>query len=309
MDSNNPIPAIDLEPIIDPMPIIDTHQHLWDRNLFHLTWLDGPLDRDFLLADYAEATTGLNVVKTVYMEVNMGPALVAAEADYVIGLCQREDNPLAAVVLGGDPAGAGFSEYARNLREQPFVVGVRQILQDRTSGTCLRPEFIAGVRLLGELGLSFDLCIRPRELSDAVQLVDSCPGTQFILDHCGNADPGVVSGQRTSDPGSTYQHDADQWRQDIAALSERKNVVCKISGVIAQIRQPWSAADLAPTVDHCLDSFGPNRVIFGGDWPVCILGAPLSAWALALLEVISTRSGKNQLKLMHDNAVRIYGLS
>jgi L-fuconolactonase len=95
---------------------------------------------------------------------------------------------------------------------------------------------------------------------------------------------------------------------DITALAQRPNVVCKISGIVARARAGWSAQDLAPTINHCLDAFGPDRVIFGGDWPVCTLGAPYRAWVEALKAIIAHRSETDQRKLLHDNAVHIYRL-
>ena len=159
--------------------------------------------------------------------------------------------------------------------------------------------------------MSFDICIRPGELSDAVQLVDLCPDTQFILDHCGNADPKIVNDSVVSvqDENDPFAHSKQQWLDDISALAERANVVCKISGIVARAPEVWTAADLAPTINHCLDSFGSDRVIFGGDWPVCTINATYSDWATALREVIAERSEEEQRKLLHDNAVKLYRLA
>ena len=294
------------------LPIIDTHQHMWDRNIFNLTWIEGAgsLNADFLMSDYLEASRGINVVKTVYMEVDVDPQQQLKEAEYVSELSQRPDNPMAAAVVSGRPAAEDFAAYARVLAADPSIKGIRQVLHTPTTppGTCLEKGYVEGVRLLGELGLSFDICIRPGELGDAVQLVDQCPDTRFILDHCGNADPLVVSGARESAADDPFEHGREQWQRDMAALGQRENVVCKVSGIVARVPAEWSAQDLAPTVDHCLDSFGPDRVVFGGDWPVCTLGAPLSAWATALREIIADRSEAEQLKLLHDNAARLYRL-
>ena len=95
---------------------------------------------------------------------------------------------------------------------------------------------------------------------------------------------------------------------DIRAIAACPNTVCKISGIVARARPGWTPADLAPTVNHCLDAFGPDRVVFGGDWPVCLLGAPFGAWAAAVREIIAGRPEADQRKLLHDNAVALYGL-
>jgi L-fuconolactonase len=299
------------------LPIIDTHQHLWDLNKFRLPWTDSvpPLAHNFLTEDYLAATQGLNVVKAIYMEVDLDPSQQVAEAEMVIDLCQRDDTPTVAAVVSGRPADAdGFKAYITRFKDSPYIKGVRQVLHGKSTppGYCLQPSFVRSIQLLGELGLYYDLCTRPAELSDAVKLVDQCPETQFILDHCGNAEFNIVAELDAAakiDPTDVYWHTRQQWMDDIRALAERPNVVCKISGIIARARAgDWTASDLAPTINHCLDSFGPDRVVFGGDWPVCTLGAPYAAWLNALKIVIRNRSEVDQRKLLHDNAARIYGV-
>ena len=295
------------------LPIFDTHQHLWDRTVLDLDWTAdaGPLDDDFVMSDYMEATAGLNIVTTVYMEVDAGPGQALKEVDYVLDLCRDSANPMQAAVIGGNPSADAFEEYVHSFVGEDRVRGVRQVLHgaEFPRGTCLEPAFVSGVRLLGELNLSFDICIRPKELADALALVKECPQTVFILDHCGNADPNVVNGSKRSEPGTMYEHGAEQWRRDMGDLAERDNVVCKISGIIAQVSDPWTPEDLAPTIDYCLEAFGADRVMYGGDWPVCTLGAPLEAWMQAVLAVTSGRGEEVQRKLLHDNATRIYDLT
>ena len=298
-------------------PVIDTHQHQWDSSRFDLPWLKGagpPLGSDHLMSDYLTVTESLNIVKTVYMEVDMSPDQRQAEADYVIGFCERDDNPMAAAVIAGDPSTSGFEEYLRQFAGSPYIKGVRLVLHvaQAERGKCLGDDFVNGVQLLGQLGLSYDLCLRPGENEDGIQLVDKCPDTQFIVDHCGNADPNVVGGLVTptaDELRDTSVHSADQWKRDMAEYARRDNVICKISGIVARAPVGWSAANLAPTVNHCLDSFGPDRVIFASDWPVCTLAAQLVEWVGALEEIVSTRSERDQQKLFHDNAVRVYGLN
>jgi len=295
------------------LPIIDTHQHLWDLSKFRLPWAADValLNRSYVTADYLAATAGLNVVKAVYMEVDVASDQKLAEAEYIIDLCQRDDNPTVAAVISGYPSEPGFADYINRFAGNPYVKGLRQVLHvpETPRGYCLTPAFVAGVQRLGELGMSFDLCMRADELADAMKLVDQCPNMQFILDHCGNADPYIVAGTTTAnDAANPPDHTRSQWIDDIQALAQRSNVVCKISGVVARVRPGWTAQDLAPTINHCLDAFGPDRVIFGGDWPVCTLGAAYNEWVNALKTVIAPRREAEQRKLLHDNALRIYGL-
>ncbi len=183
------------------LPIIDTHQHLWDLSKFRLPWAAGVelLNRSFVTSDYLAATEGLNVVKAIYMEVDVAPDQKNAEADYIIDLAQGNDNPTVAAVIAGYPGTDCFQDYISRFNGNPYIKGLRQVLHgaDTPPQHCLQPDFVRDIQLLGELGLSFDLCLRPGELAHGVQLVDQCPGTRFIVDHCGNADPYVVARPNT----------------------------------------------------------------------------------------------------------------
>lgn len=281
-------------------PIIDTHQHLWDRRELKLDWIapGSVLDRDFLPADYAQATAGLGVVQAVYMEVDVTPAQQTLEAKEITALCRSGSGPTKAAIISGRPADEGFGQYLDQFRDVKEIKGLRQVLHASTTppGYCLSKDFMAGIQELGRRGLSFDLCMRAPELADGVKLAQACPGTQFILDHCGNPD--------------VKQKPTTQWLKAIEALAALPNVAGKISGVIAGIDPKKPVADqLAPFVNHMWDSFGPDRVVFGGDWPVCLLGGSYGTWVSALRSIASSRSKADQQKLFHDNALRVYRLA
>jgi L-fuconolactonase len=288
-------------------PVVDTHQHLWDLSKFRLPWQknEPKLARNHLMSDYLRATTDLGevdgrparIVKTVYMEVDVEPSQQRAEADYVLDLCGRADNPMVAAVVSGRPASDGFAKYLDGFANNVRIKGLRQVLHvpSTPAGYCLDKAFIRGIRLLGERSLSFDLCMRPGELRDAAKLIDECPGTRFILDHCGN--------------GDVQAKDRAQWEKDLAAVAERKNVVCKVSGIVVTAKpEQWRAEDLTPIVKHTLAVFGPDRVMFGGDWPVCTKTATFRQWFQALAAIVRDRGAEEKRKLFHDNAVRFYGL-
>jgi L-fuconolactonase len=288
--------------------IIDTHQHLWDLTNFKPPWLNGAEDvlrRNYRTQEYLEATRGLNV-KTVYMEVDLDPSQHMAEAEHVVELSRSEEHPTIAAVVGGRPASPEFAKYVQVLKKSPEVKGVRQVLHGGSTpaGYCLKENFVRGIRLLGESDLSFDLCMRPAELLDGARLAELCPDTRFIVDHCGNADPKAFA-KSAKEP----THDPEAWRRAMDTLAKRPNTICKISGIVARAPEGWTAADLAPIVNHCLDAFGPDRVVFGSDWPVCLLGAMLRQWVNALREIVSSRPAEHQQKLWRDNAVQRYGLT
>jgi predicted TIM-barrel fold metal-dependent hydrolase len=285
-----------------PVPIVDTHQHLWDLNVLNLPWVRSSttLNRSFLPADYQRATAGLNVVRAVYMEVAAPPEQQQREAEYIVALCARSNTPTCAAVIGGQPTAAGFRAYITRFAGSPFVKGVRHGFSGVTDA------LVRGVRLLGELGMCFDICVPASRLGEGVQLVERCPDTRFVVDHCGNADPTAF----VVPAGANPAHDPDRWRRHMAALAGHKNVVCKISGIVARApKDTWTAADLAPIVNHCLEVFGPDRVLFGSDWPVCTRVARYREWVVALREIVAGRNAEFQRKLFHDNAVRFYGLA
>jgi L-fuconolactonase len=282
------------------IPIIDTHQHLWDLNQFKLAWVtpESPLNHCYLLSDYTRESEGLNIAKTIYMEVDVVEAQQPDEARWILDLCDKEKAIPCAAVISGRPNSDGFKAYLDKFRDRKALKGVRQVLHvaSTPSGYCLDPNFVAGMKLLGERGLTFDLCIKPGELPNVAKLLDQCKDTQFILDHCGNP--------------SLQDKDLAPWKADLARVAERKNVVCKVSGVIATAKKGgWKPDDLAPIVNAVLDTFGPDRVMFGGDWPVCTLGASLREWVEALRTVVAGRPEADRRKLFHDNAAKVYRLA
>lgn len=294
------------------IPIVDTHQHLWDLSQVQPPWLTGApkiLSQSYGLAEYARATEGLNVVQAVYMEVDVSPEDHVKEADTLINICRTAKSPTIAAVISGRPGEASFAPYIRSYSKEKEIKGVRQVLHAESAkkGLCLEPQFVKSVQLLGELGLSFDLCMRPSELSDGLALAKKCPGTRFIVDHCGNASPNAFLPESARKDKAS--HDPQQWRDDIKALAHQDNVICKISGVIASAPAGIPFAEsLAPIVNHCLDSFGPDKVIFGGDWPVCLLGGSYKDWVMSLRQIIADRPVADQKKLLHENARKFYGL-
>lgn len=283
------------------IPIVDTHQHLWDLSKLKLAWVkEGePLAHSFTPKEYAEASQGLNIVKTVYMEVDVVEADQQKEVDYLIELIKSKSSPTVAAVVGGRPnKGDDFKKYVAQFKGSPYIKGLRQVVHTEHTppGYSTTKEFIAGVRHLGEMGLSWDICQRPADLGDADKLVSECPNTRFILDHCGNAP--ILDAKKM-----------EQWKKDIAKVAAHKNVMGKVSGIIASVKKgDWTVDQLAPAVNHTIEVFGWDRVMWAGDWPVCTLGAPLKDWVAAAKKIVQDKSEEQQKKLFHDNAVKFYGL-
>lgn len=283
----------------DRIGIVDTHQHLWDLKRLTLPWLPttGPLAGDHTMADYLRATEGLGIERTVYMEVDVAPDQHRDEAAYALSLCGKRGSPMVGAVIGGRPASPDFGQYMAAFRGNPRVKGLRQVLHAPTTpqGYCLQPEFVKGIRLLGEMGLVFDVCLPAAYLDDADRLAELCPDTRLVLDHCGN--PNVQAGIQ------------DSWKRSMDRLARRPNMTCKISGIVASAKRgAWSAETLAPFVEHCRSAFGPDRIVFGTDWPVCTLVASPREWIEALRQIIAPWPTADRRKLLRDNAVRVYRL-
>jgi L-fuconolactonase len=292
--------------IVIPNTIIDTHQHLWDLDQFTLPWLtrgEEPLGKSHTVTTYAEATKDYPVAVSIYMEVDVIAEQKRDEAAYIFALCADPTTTLAGAVVGGDPAQSDFAEYLEQLialdAGRGYLKGVRQVLHGGLPPDyCLSDAFIAGIKLLGAHNLSFDFCLRPDNLQNAALLAQQCPNTRFILDHCGNP-------LLHPDTPENWQI----WRTGMQALAACPNVVaCKISGIIAQAPENWTPEDLAPSVYETQEIFGPDRVMFASDWPVCTVRASLSAWIEALLLLVKDWPKAEQRALFSENARRVYGI-
>jgi len=276
------------------MPLVDTHQHLWDLNRFPYSWTNGipALHRSFLIDDYASAAAGLGIAKTVFVECDVDEPHLLAEARHLQALAER--HPLiAGIVASGRPERDGFRSHLEELARLPKVRGVRRVLHTQPDALSAEPRFAENLRLLPEFGFTFDLCVLARQLPAGIDLVRRCPQVTFILDHCGVPD---VKG-RALDP----------WREHIRTLAALPNVACKLSGLIAYADPArWTVDDLRPWVEHVLECFGWDRVVWGGDWPVCTLAAPLARWVEATRRLTRGATAVQRAQLFHRNAERIY---
>jgi predicted TIM-barrel fold metal-dependent hydrolase len=280
------------------MQIVDTHQHLWDIDLFRYSWLDSvpQLNRSFRMVDYLSAVQGLNVVKSVHLEADVDEPYMLKETRHLLALAERADNPLEGIVACGRPESENFKSYLDKITAYPKVKGIRRVLHTQPDAVGQGATFLKNVAALTEYGLSFDICVLARQLPIAVNLVSRCPDAVFILDHCGV-------------PQVKEKH-LDPWRSHITEIARFPNVSCKISGLVAYAdSERWTAEDLRPFVEHVIAAFGWDRVLFGSDWPVCTLSASYRQWVEALHALTHEAGETNQKKLFYDNAVRVYRLS
>ena len=288
-------------------PIIDTHQHLWDLDKFKLPWIapgDTLLKKNYLIPEYRKAAEGLNVVKAIYMEVDVAPDQQNAEADFVIALCEKKAGPTTAAVIGGRPEAEGFRDYITRFKGSRFVKGVRSVFPKDAAANA---RFLDGLRLLGDLGFCYDLLLGSEQMLDAAKVVDACPNTRFILDHCGNASTSWFGRAAEKDPARMNHRRT--WRDGMAALADKRNVICKISGVAESgAVEDANLERIAPIINHCILRFGEDRIIFASNWPVCLKAVTFADWVEMLRELIDPRGEAFARKLFHDNVEKFYGL-
>jgi len=280
------------------MKIVDAHQHLWDLDLFHYAWLkDLPvLNQSFRMNDYCDATKGLAIEKSVHLEADVDEPFMVDETNYVLRLADRADNPLEGVVACGRPESEEFKTYLERILGHPKLKGIRRILHTQPDDLGQSETFVENVNSLAGYDLSFDLCVLARQLPLAIRLVSRCPDVTFILDHCGVP--------------QVREKILDPWRANIQAIAKFPNVFCKISGLVAYADPlNWTGEDLRPYVEHAIECFGWDRVLFGSDWPVCTLSASYQQWVDALVSLTRGAGEVNQKKLFRENAIRIYRLA
>jgi L-fuconolactonase len=183
-----------------------------------------------------------------------------------------------------------------HFRAQGCLVGVRHLVQDEPRPHFLeRDDFRRGLRELGPRELVFDLLVRERQRAEALHLVRDFPAQRFVLDHLGK--PPV------------RRRELDPWRSQMADFARCPNVHCKLSGLATEAGPEWGEQDLAPYVDVALETFGPARLLFGSDWPVCLLAGDAARVAAAHLEPLRRLSPSEFRAVTHENAVHVYRLS
>jgi L-fuconolactonase len=246
-------------------PIIDAHQHVWDPAVRPQPWLDSdeelaPLRRKFAVADLARVAAEAGVTSTVVVQTVTEPT----ETPELLALAHT--GPLVAAVVGWtDMTHRGIADAIAELRAAPggeFLAGIRHpLLTEPDPGWLARRDVLQGLAALAAAGLTFDLVLRPGQLASAVQAAADTPELVFVLDHLGNVDV-------TASPVQSADTVPDQaWAASFRALAALPNTVCKLSGILTQA----PVESLRPYFDLALACFGPRRLMFGSDWPVCTL--------------------------------------
>jgi L-fuconolactonase len=273
---------------------IDAHHHLWCYEKEGYAWI-GPqmttLARDFLPDDLQRELTGSGVHGSVAVQARQS----LDETRWLLDLAA--DSSVIRGVVGWAPiASPEFPGTLEGL--QPFgkLKGLRHVIQDEPDDEfILRPGFNAGIALLKQHALVYDILIFERHLRAAISFVDRHPGQIFVLDHA--AKPRIRERQ------------LEPWRSNMRELARRENVYCKVSGLVTEAHwTEWGPADLQPYMDVVLEAFGPRRLMAGSDWPVCLLAATHQKWFSTLQSFIAPLSSAEQEMILGGVATEVYSL-
>jgi L-fuconolactonase len=276
----------------EPIRVVDAHVHLWDPGRLRYTWLDGTeLDR-LIDASTLRAASG-TVTDFVVVQADCADTQGLAEVGWLVEQSGQLPGLRGIVAFAPLERGAGVRDYLGTLRAIPSVVGVRRLIQDERPGFAVADRFLDGVAALADFELTFDVCVRSSQLDEAIELVRRTPDVQFVLDHVGKPRIGA---------------DPSRWRLQIAELAARRNIVCKLSGLMTEIVSgPTGAEAVEPYLAHALAEFGPARCLFGSDWPVMTLAASYSDW---LDLVVSLVPGEDDRRaVLAGTAEQVYALS
>ena len=281
-------------------PIIDSHVHLYDPNQLRFSWMDSQpkLNRRHDMSDFDQARSQVEVEGLVFVEVDVDRwGLHLDEAEWVQALADTEPRIKGICAAAPLEYGEAVAKDLEKLVTHRSVKAVRRLIQSETeAGFCLQANFIAGVKQLSHYGLSFDLGIKHWQLPDAIELVKQCPEVNVVLNHIGK--PAIKEGL------------LEPWKSDLKNLAALPNVWCKLSGVVTEAdHNHWNREQLRPYIDHVIECFGFDRLMYGGDWPVATLTYEYPQWVDIIDEVVSGCSEQEQTQLYRDTAIGFYRLS
>ncbi|MEU6197248.1 amidohydrolase family protein [Streptomyces sp. NPDC047061] len=274
---------------------IDAHHHVWDLSVRDQDWIAGPelqpLRRNFTVEDLEPEAAAAGVTRTVLVQT----ITVPEETPEFLALADAHDL-VAGVVGWTDLTRPDVAEELARLRELPggsYLKGIRHQVQGEPDPEwLLRPDVGRGLTALADAGLVYDLIVQPQQLPAAVKAAETHPRLTFVLDHLGK--PPIAAGTR------------EPWASAVRALAALPHTVCKLSGMVTEADPAsWTVDDLRPYADTVLDAFGPDRLMFGSDWPVCVLAGSYGEVFDAATELIAPA---DRTAVFETTATRVYGL-
>ncbi|MDX6766597.1 MAG: amidohydrolase family protein [Candidatus Methylacidiphilales bacterium] len=272
---------------------IDAHQHFWRYSADEYGWIDDAMAhirRDFLPEDLETEMRGAGVDGVVSVQARTS----VEETTWLLEQAVR--HPWICGVVGWLPlAEATLQKELDRFAGHPKLKAVREVMQGRPPGALLEPAFSSGVARLREYGLAYDILIFARQLEEAAAFVDRHPGQVFVLDHI--AKPDIRGGGM------------DAWARGLRDLARRPDVYCKVSGLVTEAEwKSWTPDSLRPYWEVVLEAFGPSRLMFGSDWPVCLVACGYGRWKETVCEWIGKFSADEQNRVLGGTAVEAYRL-
>ena len=270
---------------------VDAHHHVWDLARGDYGWLtpDLAIHRDYMLADFRPLLG--DIAATVLVQA----APTEAETAFLLDVAARSDNLVRGVVGWADLAAPDAPARIAALSRNGTLKGLRPMLQDITdTAWILRSNVRPALQAMAQHGLRFDALIRPRHLPMMLELAASHPNLLIVIDH--GAKPAIAQG--------TFQ----PWAKDIARVARDTEAFCKLSGLVTEAASDWRVDDLRRYVDHLIDCFGPQRLMWGSDWPVVVLGGGHTAWCAASQELLRGLDEASRDAIFGDTACTFYSL-
>jgi len=273
---------------------IDAHQHFWSYSAAEYPWIGKGMERlahDHLPKDLATLAAAEGIGGTVAVQARQS----LEESRWLLELAAA--NPLIRGVVGWvDLRSTHVEDQLREVAEHPKFVGVRHVVQDEPDLRFLLGEsFLHGIGKLATFGLTYDLLLYPQQLPAAAEFVGRFPEQPFVLDHL--AKPRIKAGE------------LDPWRHDLEALAAHGNVLCKLSGLVTEAAwQGWKRTDFTPYLEVALETFSPERLMFGSDWPVCTLAAEYADVIAIVRDFLTPLAAAEREAILGGNATRFYSL-
>ena len=273
---------------------LDSHQHFWKFNTAEYGWMksDWPIRRDFLPHDLQPLLQQHAFDGTIAIQARQS----LEESRWLLKLAD-ESAIIKGVVGWVDLRAETVAEQLAELARHPRFVGVRHVVQDEPDDRfLLRPEFIRGLKELHPFKLNYDLLLFPHQLPAAIELAQKLPEQKFVLDHLGK--PAIRNGS------------LEDWKNNIKELAKSPNVLCKISGMVTEANWTnWKPGDFKPCLDTAFEAFGENRVMYGSDWPVCLLAGNYEKIFHLINGYAQQLGTSGQSKLFGGNAANFYGIT
>lgn len=273
---------------------IDSHQHFWKYDPIRDSWIDDSMEtirRDFFPDDLEGSLEQNGIDGCVAVQADQ----TEEETEFLLQLAS-ENNFIKGVVGWVDLCASNISERLGHFSKNPYFKGVRHILQAEHNDFMLQKSFQHGIEQLKQFDLSYDILVFPNQLKNSIALVERFPEQRFVLDHLGK--PNIKDGEM------------DNWKADIEALAKHPNVYCKLSGMVTEADwNNWKPHDIYPYIDEIINAFDTNRIMYGSDWPVCLLAGKYDEVFGIVKEYIGHLTKDEQNNILGGAATSFYKLS